>query len=309
MTPGKIRGMNRLSDIHGRFFMLALDQRESLKKALINKTGNSNKEMIKTVKKAILKTLSSHVTAVLVDPEYSYPHLVKYIYPQTGIILAVEKSGYEENPKFPQERLNRLIDDEIVTLAKKWGCDAIKLLIYWSDNLSDETVSHQESLVKKVGDQAKEEDILFILEILTYGPNKGHSDLVLNALEKFSDDVYSVDLFKIEPLKDVSREDVEKATKGKPWVILSGGVDIETFEQQLTKNISLGCSGILAGRVIWKGILDYPDDYESMEFYLQKTGVQYIERLKPLVNRCSSWYNCAYYGGFENIKLVIPKNL
>ena len=303
MTPGKFRGISRLSDNQGRFVMLALDQRESLRRVLIDRVGKANDETIRMIKRVILKNLSSYVTAVLVDPEYGYPHLAKYISPRAGIILAVEKSGYEENPEFPHERLNRLIDEKMVSLAKKWGCDAVKLLIYWSDSLSDKTIQHQKDLVRRVGDQAKKEDIPFILEILTYGPNKGNSELVLKAVEEFSKEEYGVDLFKIEPLKGVSQEEVKKATRGKPWVILSGGIDIGEFEQKLIENIALGCSGILAGRVVWKGILDYPDDYEKMELYLQKTGIQYVERLKTLVRKCTSWYNSDFYEGFENVEV------
>jgi len=300
ITPGKFRGLSRISDDRGRFLMLALDQRNSLRRMLNEKHGSSSDELIKIVKRSILKVLSPFVTAVLVDPEYAYPEFLKYIDPGTGVILSVEKSGYFEDERFPGERRSTLVYDEVVKDAKRWGCDAIKLLIYWNDDVSEDTKNHQRNLVRKVGDTALREDITFILEILTYGPKKGETEQILGALKEFSKDEYHVDLFKIEALKDITKDEVKNATNGKPWVILSGGVDIDVFEERLIQNVNLGCSGVLAGRVVWKKIVDYSDS-ELMESYLERTGIKIIERIEGIVDGCSSWYECEYFGGFESI--------
>ncbi|MCD6442426.1 MAG: tagatose 1,6-diphosphate aldolase [Thermotogae bacterium] len=303
MSAGKFRGLCRISDDRGRFLMLALDQRNSLRKMLRERWGKEDDEMIKMVKRSILKVLSPRVSAVLVDPEYAYPHLANYIDPRTGVILSVEKSGYFEDEKFPNERRNELLYDGIVEDAKRWGCDAVKLLIYWNDEVSENTMEHQKELVRMVGGSADSKDIVFILEILTYGPRKGEAELILSALREFSKDEYHVDLFKIEPLKNTTKEKVETAVSGKPWVILSGGVDIDIFEKKLIQNVELGSSGVLAGRVVWKKIIDYSDT-ELMELHLEKTGVGIVERMGRIVEIGQSWYECGSFGGFENILIV-----
>ena len=54
--------------------------------------------------------------------------------------------------KFPNERRNELLYDGIVEDAKRWGCDAIKLLIYWNDEVSENTIEHQRELAQTVGE-------------------------------------------------------------------------------------------------------------------------------------------------------------
>jgi len=304
ISPGKFIGFRRIANDDGVLQMLALDQRQSLFKLLQEQEKDEEKQKtaIKNIKKNILKTLSEHVSAVLVDGEYAAPELFQYVHPKTGIILSIEKSGYVEEG---QNRLNKLFRSDAVEVAKKWGCDAVKLLIYWNNNVPIKVKEIQEQLVKNVGEKTKEFDILFILEIVTYGKLKGKKELILSGLKNFSSEEYGVDLFKIEPFTEsISTNEIFEATSGKPWVILSGGADIKNFLPVLEKNQSLGASGFLVGRVIWKNAVKYFYEDEKMEFYLKTSGIKYLSWIKEKSKYAMPWFMTPFFNGFEQIRII-----
>ncbi|MEM0054327.1 MAG: tagatose 1,6-diphosphate aldolase [Nitrososphaeria archaeon] len=306
---GKFRGFKRISNTLGQFQMLALDQRGSLNKMLSQFKGKIEPKDLSTVKKEILKSLSDKVTAVLIDGEYGFPDNLKYIYNQTGVILSLEKSGYKETDDSTKGRISEIYRKDAVTYAKKSGVDAIKLLIYWSDNASDKTKEQQRQLVEIVGHQCFEEDILYILEILTYDSKNGKRESILNAMKIFSENIYNVDLFKVEPILtephfDISPNEIYEHSNGKPWVILSGGMDVEQFKEILKWNCQLGSSGFLAGRVIWKGAPAYINDLDSMQLHLNTSGTYNLEVLKINASDAVPFFKTPYFGGLENIQLV-----
>jgi len=301
MQPGKFRGFQRISGEDGVFRILALDQRNSLKKMLMNFFNTRNEKLMTNVKKSILKTLSPYVSAVLVDGEYAFPSMLPLIPPQTGVILSLEKSGYIDEGK---GRLNVLYREDGVEYARKSGADAVKLLIYWSTEAHDEVKKRQMKLVKEVGMRAKEQDILFILEILTYGKRKGRDEEILEAVKTFSGEEYCVDIFKIEPFKELkSGTRVKESTSGKPWVILSGGMDVIEFERILSRNVELGASGFLAGRVIWKNSVRYADTVEKLEKFLCTEGTRNLRILTRSIHTALPWYSCEYFGGYESLEI------
>jgi len=309
LSVGKFRGFKRITNTFGQFQMLALDQRGSLNKMLSQFKEKVEPQDLSTVKKEILKALSDKVTAVLIDGEYGFPDNLKYIHNQAGVILSLEKSGYKESDDSTKSRMSEIYRKDAVKYAKKVGVDAIKLLIYWSDNSSEKVKEQQKQLVEVVGHQCFEEDILYILEILTYDPKNSKKESILNAMRIFSEDKYNVDLFKVEPILteshfDISPKEVYERSKGKPWVILSGGMDIEQFKEIVKWNCQLGSSGFLAGRVIWKGAPAYINDIDLMQLHLKTSGVYNLEILKASAFDAIPFFKTPYFKGIENIQLT-----
>ncbi|MCW1300771.1 MAG: tagatose 1,6-diphosphate aldolase [Candidatus Parvarchaeota archaeon] len=308
MTPGKYRGFTKISNELGQFQMLALDQRSSLEKMIKDVKGSVDANDLVTVKKAILKNLSDKVTAVLVDGEYGFPENLKYVSRNAGIILSAEKSGYLIDENHPNDRLSSLYSNEVVEIAKKMGLDAIKLLVYWSEKSSESTKLHQMKLVEELGTKCANQDILYILEILTYD-TKERSDTILKAVKVFSEEKYKIDLFKIEPILSdsesyLNRDDIYKATNGKPWVVLSEGMDAEKFAKVLNLNCQIGASGFLAGRAIWKKVVLSVEDPERMDLHLKNTGAYNLTLLKENSKKAVPFFEVPYFGGIENIDII-----
>ena len=67
LTPGKLRGLNSVSNRQGIIAALAMDQRGSLQRALGSTSRKPNLESFKT---AVTETLTPHASAVLLDPEW-----------------------------------------------------------------------------------------------------------------------------------------------------------------------------------------------------------------------------------------------
>ncbi len=307
---GKFRGLMRITNDLGQFQMLALDQRNSLKKMIAEQKNFADESDLVKIKRAILKNLSDKVTAVLVDGEYGFPENLKYVFHRTGIILSAEKSGYVVDERNPKDRLSKLYKEDVGKFAKKNGMDAIKLLIYWSENASEETKNHQTKMVEELGQVCVDQDILYILEILTYNVEKGEKPkAILNAMKTFSDEKYRVDLFKVEAIArvpdfDMSKDDIYEFSNGKPWVLLSGGMDIESFKDIMRWNCQLGASGFLAGRVIWKGAPSYVNSAELMDLHLTSTALYNLEVLKSNAAEATPFFKTPYFNGLENIKLT-----
>ncbi len=307
---GKFKGFMRISNDLGQFQMLALDQRNSLQKMINAQKGTVEDSDLVSVKRSILKTLSDKVSAVLVDGEYGFPSNLKYVSHKTGIILSAEKSGYVTDEK-SSSRLSKLYREDVGVFAKKSGMDAVKLLVYWSDNASKEAKAHQMKIVEELGQVCLEEDILYILEILTYDVNNSDKEkAILNAMKVFSDERHKVDMFKVEPIVreahfNLKREDVYDFSNGKPWVILSGGMDVEDFKDILKWNCQIGASGFLAGRVIWKEAPKYVLNPELMDLHLKNTGIYNLELLKLNAAQATPFFKAPCFGGMENLELSL----
>src|SRR3970040_1639444 len=87
LSSGKLVNLVRLADAAGRFKMLAIDQRDSLRKALGNATGREADQVtyddMAATKTLITEVLSPYATATLVDPVYGLPRAVEVI-PRDG---------------------------------------------------------------------------------------------------------------------------------------------------------------------------------------------------------------------------------
>jgi len=323
ISPGKFRGLIRISDENGRFKMLALDQRGSLKKMIKNVKGEVLDEDLIKVKKAIIKSLATYVSAVLVDPEYGLFQTLKYIPRNTGIILSVEKTGYEAQG---EDRYSYLLEEDILFKAKKWGVDAVKLLVYWNKESSEGCKNHQIELVKRVGEECVENDLTFILEILTYNTKydkkseeyrKQLPSNILDAVKTFSSPEFKVDLFKLEALvsfsdveslftRDEMKEifaDLRNSLNGIPWVVLSGGVSADEFSRTLNLCCENGASGFLAGRAIWKECVNFVEDQEKMEDHLRYRGVNNLMKIIEASKNSLPLFETESFMGFENIEI------
>ncbi|HZS94400.1 MAG TPA: tagatose 1,6-diphosphate aldolase, partial [Chloroflexota bacterium] len=92
LTPGKVKGLQAVSNDRGVIAAAAMDQRGSLKKALAaageRDVSPSEMEEFKSVVTAVL---TRHASAILLDPEYGLP-ASKQRAPGAGLLLAYEES-------------------------------------------------------------------------------------------------------------------------------------------------------------------------------------------------------------------------
>ena len=343
LSSGKLVNLVRLADAAGRFKMLAIDQRDSLRKALGNATGRAADQVtyddMAATKTLITEVLSPYATATLVDPVYGLPRAVNVIPGDVGLLAATEETGYDRGGPAGKERKSRLIDGWSVAKAKRAGANAVKLLIYYNPEASSEVRAHQQQLVRRVGEDCVREDIPFLLELVTYPLAEPSADTpefarrrpqhTIESAREFSKDEYRVDILKLEFPGDLkyAREFCAGAFDGKerpavydvaqvkgfcrelnevsrrPWVILSGGVDIKEFLANLELALDAGASGFLCGRAIWKDVIAKYPDRDAMRAFLGADGVYNFLRANATAERARPWFTHPRFGGGDKVRL------
>jgi tagatose 1,6-diphosphate aldolase len=89
MSRGKFEGLIACSNEKGLIAAAAMDQRGSLQKSIAKCRGDGGKASsadLALFKKAVVKVLTPHASAVLIDPEYGLEALAEKA-PGTGVVM------------------------------------------------------------------------------------------------------------------------------------------------------------------------------------------------------------------------------
>lgn len=331
LSSGKWRRLKSLADAEGRFRMMAIDQRGSLSQAIARATGRDSHQVtyqeMAEVKQTITRILSPYATAVLTDPTYGYPHSFHHIPRGVGLLLAHEETGYERAGRDGRERKTQLLADWSVEKTQLAGADAVKLLLYYRPDGSEDVRRHQQQIVREVGEQCRRAELPFLLELVSYALDEGSTDsaefarkkpeLVIKSAAEFSSPDYRVDILKLEFPADLKRTkefssgafdgkeresvysvaDVRDFCRqlsdaaGLPWVILSAGVGIDEFLVQVDLATEAGASGFLCGRAIWQDAVAFYPDIARMEQWLSTEGAYNFVRANAYAQRSLPWFH------------------
>ena len=291
------RALQQCAQADGTFAMLAIDQRGSLIDTMSNYKGETATfAQVGALKRDIVQILSPLTSATLVDAEVGYPATVADdTFPgDVGMLVALEKSGYLGDPTLRRTALLEGWNPQRIRLA---GATGVKLLVYYRPDA--ENAAEQEALVQEVAKQAHAAELPLFLEPLHYSLDPDaktvssalRRELVVETAKRLIP--LGVDVLKAEFPVDVKQTDDEAewadacaelsaASHGAPWVLLSAGVDYETFLRQVKVACQNGASGILCGRAVWKETMTMPAS-ERREF-LRSVSVPRFERLRHLVS-------------------------
>lgn len=337
LPVGTVRRLNRLADTLGRFSMLAIDQRGSLRRMLARQTNQTPEtvapQSLQQVKRIVSETVAPLATGILTDPTYGYPFSADVIPARVGVLLAAEVSGYVSPAAREEERLSQLIEGWSAGQTLEAGADAVKLLIYHHPKASADTLAHQRKIVETVGQACKSCGMPFILEAVTYplnGMDKRSADfarmqpeLIVQTARTYSDPCFNVHLLKLEfpgSLKYTQeyqeagfgngevicdRSEVEEACRRLdqaaqvPWVILSAGVTINEFAENLRLATRAGASGFLCGRAVWKHVVDYFPDKQAMHQHMSTTGRANFQKLLSINKQARPWHEHPSFSGSD----------
>src|SRR6202453_1938042 len=263
MTPGKQKGMKAVSDSSGIIGAGAVAKRGPRKSAIAKDKGIDKKEvtaqMMEEFKTAVVRVLTPHASAILLDPEYGLP-AAKVRSANAGLLLAYENSGYDNTRP---GRLPDLLDDWSERRLVAAGADCVKILLYYTPFDSREVNNIKHAWVERIGAECVASDVPFFLEFVGYeegGDEKGAAyakkkpEIVTRSMEEFSKPQYGVDVLKVEVPVNMAFVAGSKACKGdaaytrdqakehflraataakKPFIYLSAGVSNEVFIETL----------------------------------------------------------------------------
>lgn len=324
-SEGKIKHLKKLSNKAGVIAAAAMDQRGSLQKSLASARGVDPKqitpEMMSEFKTAVVKVLTPHASAILLDPEFGLD-AAKARAANAGLLLAYEESGYDNTQP---GRLPDLLPHVSVKRIVDWGANAVKILIYYSpfDDGAVNDIKH--AFIERIGAECETYQIPFFLEFVGYDPAGGDEkgleyarrkpDVVIGAMKEFSKPQYKVDVLKVEV--PINAEFVEGSSvfKGqaaynrqqalehfrraaeeasKPFIYLSAGVGNAQFVESLRMASEAGTdySGVLCGRATWKeGMPIYAKQgVKALEDWLADQGVKNINAVNEAITTAKPWF-------------------
>ena len=320
LTEQKRKYMEKLSDENGIISALAFDQRGALKRLMAqHQEAEPTVEQMEELKVLVAEELTPYASSMLLDPEYGLP-ATKALDKNAGLLLAYEKTGYDTSST---KRLPDCLDLWSAKRIKEQGADAVKFLLYYDVDSSDELNQQKQAYIERVGSECVAEDIPFFLEILAYDEKiadassveyaKVKPRKVIEAMKVFSDPRFNIDVLKVEVPVNVKYvegfgdgevvhtkaeataffKEQDEATN-LPYIYLSAGVSAKLFQETLVFAHESGANfnGVLCGRATWAGsVKDYIEQgEEAARKWLRTTGFENIDELnKVLQQTATSW--------------------
>jgi tagatose 1,6-diphosphate aldolase len=335
-TPGKLKGLEKVSTKAGVIAAAAMDQRGSLRKAIAKDKGIDPKavtpEMMSEFKQAVVRVLTPHASAILLDPEYGLQPS-RWRSSNAGLLLAYENSGYDNTRP---GRLPDLLENWSAHRLREAGADCVKILLYYTpfDPPAINDIKH--TWVERIGSECAGEDLPLFAEFVGYDEGideKGidyarkKPEIVTRTMEEFSKPQYKIDVLKVEVPVNMAYVAGAKSCKGesaytkeqamdhfrraasaakRPFIYLSAGVSNDTFIEtlELAGQAAVNFSGVLCGRATWKdGVPIYAKDgLSAFQDWLSNQGVKNIENVNRGLRNAKPWFS--FYGAHAASELA-----
>jgi tagatose 1,6-diphosphate aldolase len=301
ISVGKRRGLQATSTEQALFAILALDHRDSLRRAMRSEEqGNVSYDEVVVLKLEIIAALADHASGVLLDPVYGAAQAVMAdgLPGRVGLLVAVEESGYTGDTF---ARRSRILPGWSVAQIKRLGASAVKLLVTYHPD-GGEVTRAQEELVRQVADECQQQDISLFLEPVSYsldpGAPKGSVAFAQDRVRVVVETArrlggLGAHVLKLEFPVDVDHEADESAWRTAcrlvseastvSWALLSAGVDFGTFRRQVEIACQEGASGYLAGRAIWKEAVAL--EGEARVRFLREEAARRLDALMAIADR------------------------
>lgn len=146
LTEQKRKSLEKLSDKNGFISALAFDQRGALKRLMAQyQDTEPTVAQMEELKVLVADELTKYASSMLLDPEYGLP-ATKALDKEAGLLLAYEKTGYDTSST---KRLPDCLDVWSAKRIKEQGADAVKFLLYYDVDSSDE-LNQQNKLILNV---------------------------------------------------------------------------------------------------------------------------------------------------------------
>lgn len=289
MTPtiGKIRGVQQLSDERGILAMCAMDHRGSMQRMINpNAPDQVSAATMTAYKLELAEALAPASTAVLLDPIYGAAQAIASgaLPARTGLIVSLEESGYDHSAG---GRVTKLLSDWSAAKIKRMGAQAVKVLLYYRSE--HPTAGRQQEIVRRVASDAEALDIPFVLEPLVYALPDTETEASVYAARKPDAIIRAaadlsglgIDILKTEFPGDLDACRRLDEVSPVPWVLLSAGVDFDTFARQLEVACRAGASGFLGGRAVWEDALKISDAVDRRR-WLRTVGAGRLRKLADI---------------------------
>ncbi|MGI9645516.1 MAG: 2-deoxy-5-keto-D-gluconate 6-phosphate aldolase domain-containing protein [Ilumatobacteraceae bacterium] len=242
-------GLAGIADADGRFSILAIDHRDSLRQFLAPDDPDSlPSDEITALKIDLVAGVADLASGVMLEPEFSIPQVVDAgVLPGgVGFLAALEAQGYLADPGAAP---TTILEGWSVRQARASGAAAAKLLLPYHPDRP--LAAAQEEVAERVLVECRTEGLPLALEPLFYDLDSpdDRPRVVVETARRFA--AMRPDLLKLPyPGSPAACEAVSEIAP-MPWAMLSGGGTFEDFGDQFAVAAAAGCSGFMVGRALW----------------------------------------------------------
>jgi tagatose-1,6-bisphosphate aldolase len=262
------RNRKTLADIasaDGIFAIIAMDQRNTLRRMFSAAGIEASEEDLGTVKADVARALTPAASGMLLDPTYGVPAVTKggALALGCGLLIAAEPSSRDSYNGEPRTRRDPELNANWVSAQ---GGDAVKFLVQLrADRAAPK--ANEPDLAAEVLDVCQEivtdcssAGLPSVIENLVYElpgeqlSGRAREDAIIAAAAALDD--VDIDLLKLE--YPGSPEGCRRLADvlHRPWAVLSAGVPFEQFSEVLKIAFDEGgASGFIAGRSVWREAL------------------------------------------------------
>ncbi|MDQ4054952.1 MAG: hypothetical protein M3237_19975 [Actinomycetota bacterium] len=262
MTHTETASLDRIATSDGTFAVVAMDQRNTLKRmyAAVGIDQPAHSDLV-DIKADVVAALAPSASAFLLDPTYGIPALDQVdpdVRRDLGILVAAEPPDRQKLGDEPRGTRDPALDAAWVV---EQGGDALKFLIQVRADRpagdGPDLAAEGVEVIRQVVDDCREAGVPSVIENLIY-PLPGEeltlerrADAIIAAAVAL--DELRPDLLKLEyPGSPEACRRLADAISA-PWAVLSAGVSFEEFTHVLEVSCDEGgASGFIAGRAVWK---------------------------------------------------------
>jgi tagatose 1,6-diphosphate aldolase len=274
IDPGKLRSFQRVTSPDGYFLICALDHLSDFQELLDSDVSRVTYQQTGEAKNEIVRTLADQCSAFLLDARFGLAQAIasRALPGNVGLMASIEDEDYKPATA---TRKTRLRENWSTKQMKMLGVDVCKLLWFFRSDSS--VADHQRELVRRLAEECTSLSLPLVVEPIWY-PLEGEDPkstawrerrvqgIIESAREAYE---LGTDMLKVEfpgyvdsdagKAKALEACQQLDAAVTVPWVILSAGVNYNSFKTQVEIACNAGASGFLAGRSIWRDAASVSD--------------------------------------------------
>ena len=284
-TAAEQRALQQITTSGGRFAVIAADHGQPLVDMLDGLGVASGPEEQSAFKADLVDTVGREASAVLLDPDVSFPGIIDRGLParDVGLIVRIEADGHEEADGLRQ---SQMIPDLGAAGARARGATAAKIMVFLRSDRED-LDGYTAGMVRAALEDCARADLLCVMELMTYRLDDESPEAFADRKEDLVADgaVFlqecGTKVLKLEyPGSEAGCRRVTDAID-VPWAVLSAGVDHEAFCEQLRNSMAGGADGFIAGRSLWKEAVGRP--VAERRTFLDGVARQRMEEMLAIV--------------------------
>jgi len=291
-------GLSSISRPDGTLAIVAMDQRNTLRKMLTAVGRTTDDDEMRAFKVDVTEALSPGASAVLLDPEYGVPAVkaAGVMAPGCATLVAAEPP---ERDTWNGEPRAGLDPTRTAQWVKDMGGSAVKLLVQMRPDRKvgpgePDLVAEVVDVVRTVVQDCARVGLPSVIETLLYPlpgeellSSRRRAELIVESAAILTE--VAPDLLKLEYPSDAEgcRGVAEVVTV--PWAMLSAGMPLDAFLDAVRTSCDEGgASGFIAGRVYWKEAVAM--EGEARRTFLSTTARERLDQsLAAMEGRARPW--------------------